>query len=132
MGIFANIHRIAASVIPMETIEYRMFKESIVNSLGNKTPTYSQWTQIKAHIQPGLITAFGSRALSEKDYKQNGLDFSRNYITLWCDGVDISTVANKDFPDQFSVRGNRYNVIQIADWLAYSGWKQIYCAEDKR
>lgn len=132
MGIFANIHRIASSVIPRETVMYRTFLSSSINSIGNRSPSYNEWISIKAHVQPGMITAFGSRALSEKDYKQNGLDFSRNYITIWCDGVNISTVNGKEFPDQFKVGDRTYNVIQIADWLAYSGWKQIYCVEDNR
>ena len=129
MSIFSNIHRIASRVIPRTDIEYRIAGASTTDAYGVRKSTYGAWTTIRAHVQPGIISSFGGKNIEERDYKDMGLDFSHRFITVWCDNIDISTLAKKDSADQIKVGNSIFNIIQVADWLDFSGWKRIFCEE---
>jgi len=129
MSIFTNIHKLACRMIPTVPIKYRLFSTKSVDSFGQYAPTYGAWTDARAHVQPGIVSAFGGKNIEEKDYKDLGLDFSHVFITIWISGVNLSTVARKDSPDQIQYDGKTFNVIHVANWLAYDGWKRIYCEE---
>jgi hypothetical protein len=60
-----------------------------------------------------------------------GLDFSRNYYTVYCDNIDVRTVCEQHSADQFMINGKVFNVIQTEDWeeFGYNGWKRCYCVE---
>lgn len=128
MSIFSNIHRIAARLVPRQTIEYRSVS-SAIGFGGVPSLVYGKWRKVRAHVQPGIISSFGGKNISEKDYKDIGLDFSRNYITMWASNADIATVAHRQNPDQIRVGGRIFNIIQRADWLEFSGWSRCYCVE---
>lgn len=129
MSLFSNILRMAARVIPRTTIEYRVSGSSTTNEYGIRTSSYGDWIPIRAHTNPGIISSFGGKNIEERDYKDMGLDFSHRFITVWCDGADIKTLVKKDSPDQIRIGTSVFNVIQIADWLDFNGWKRIYCEE---
>ena len=129
MSIFTNIHRIASKVIPTQKIKYRVAGNSTTDDYGIRKSTYGDWKDIRAHVAPGIISSFGGKNIEERDYKDMGLDFSHRFITVWCDNTDIKTLAKKDSPDQIMVGTSVFNIIQVADWLDFSGWKRIYCEE---
>lgn len=132
MSIFTNIHNMAASMIPRTRISYMKSEGSTISDSGIRTAKYSAPKTLLAHVQPGLVSSFGNKALSESEYGEMGLDFSRKHITLWCDNIDVNTVSDAEFPDRFIIDGSAYNAIKISDWLGFSGWKQIFCVEEKQ
>lgn len=129
MSIFSNVHRLASSVIPRRKIKYRKSKGAVINQFGVRTASYDEWTETIAHVQPGVIAAFGGKCVSERDYKDFGLDFSKMTMTVWLDDKDLSLMVHKDFPDQLMIDGKIFNIMQVSDWLEFSGWKRIFCEE---
>ena len=128
MSIFSNIHLIASRLIPRQAIEFRSATTEI-GYAGVPSLQYGKWKSVMAHVQPGIISSFGGKNISEKDYKDLGLDFSRNYITIWTSNADIATLAHKQNPSQVRVDGKIFNVIQRADWNVYNGWSRCFCVE---
>lgn len=129
MSIYRNIHRVASRMIPRDTIKYRKGLEMVVSDAGISKPTYGEWSSFKAHVQPGIISSFGGKNVSEKEYKDFGLDFSKRYYTIWFDDLDIKTNAKQRVPDQVELYGSVFNVIHVSDWLEYNGWKRCFCEE---
>lgn len=130
MSIFKNIHKIAMRMIPPQTIQYRVGGSSTISPAGRVESNYGEWIDIVANVQPGIIASFGGRNVSEKDYKDFGLDFSRSYVTIWTDNVNVSTVSHQDTADQIKIGTRIYNIIQRANWLEYNGWVRCYCEEE--
>lgn len=129
MSVYRNIHRVASRLIPQESIKYRKGLQIAVSDAGIPTATYGAWTAMLAHVQPGIISSFGGKNVSEKEYHDFGLDFSKRYFTIWFDDVDIKTNAKQNVPDQVQIYGSVFNVIHVSDWLEYNGWKRCYCEE---
>lgn len=129
MGWLNNIHKIASRIIPTQEIEWRKAGSSTTDQYGQRKSGYGAWTKIRAHVQPGVISSFGGKNVSEKVYDDFGLEFSHKHITVWVDGCDLTTMAKQDSPDQIKYRNCVYNIINVADWLDVDGWKRIYCEE---
>lgn len=129
MGFLNNIHRIASKIIPTRSIEWGRQGESFTDEYGCRKSGETVWSTVRAHVQPGIISSFGGKNIDEKDYKDFGLDFSHRHITIWIDGVDIHTVAQKGNPDKIRFDGKVFNVMHTADWLDFDGWKRCYCEE---
>lgn len=129
MGFLSNIHRMAAKVIPTRRIEWGEQGESYTDEYGRRKNGEIVWRAVKAHVQPGIISSFGGKNIDEKDYKDFGLDFSHRHVTIWLDGVNIHTVAEKSSPDKIRFDGRLFNVMHTADWLDFDGWKRCYCEE---
>lgn len=128
---FKSLHKLANRLIPRETIQYRTSKASTTNEYGVRSSNYSDnWISIRAHVMPGIISSFGGKNINARDYKDFGLDFSKNYYTVYTDDVNVQTLVHKDSPDQFMFHnGKIFNIIQTEDWLEYNGWKRCYCEE---
>jgi hypothetical protein len=131
MSIFTNLHKIASRIIPRQRIEWRKANDSVVSEYGVASSTYGDWTSILAHAMPGIISSFGGKNINERDYKDMGLDFSRNYYTVYADNIDVRTVCEQHSADQFRINGKVFNVIQTEDWeeFGYNGWKRCYCVQ---
>lgn len=131
MSIFTNLHKIANSIIPRQRIEWRKSGESFVDDYGQPASSYGEWQSILAHAMPGIISSFGGKNINERDYKEMGLDFSKNYYTVYVDDIDIRTVCEQRSADQFRINGKIFNVIQTEDWaeFGYNGWKRCYCVQ---
>ena len=123
-----NILNIAQSVIGTEPVEFRKCLGSTIEH-GQVIVSYSPWKSVRACVQPGIVSSFGGKNLSEKDYKEMGLDWTRTYYTIWLSGVDISTVQKRDSSDQVRFLGKTLNILQCANWLGLNGWKRCYCVE---
>ena len=129
MSLFANIHKRASRIIPRQKILYRTSSDSTTDSYGVRKSSYGDWVAIRAHVTPGIVSSFGGKNIEERDYKDMGLDWSHRFITIWCDDTDIKTLAKKDSPDQLKIGNSIFNIIQVADWIEFNGWKRIYCEE---
>jgi hypothetical protein len=131
MSIFTNLHRIANKLIPRQRIKWRKALDTVISEDGIAVSGYGEWNAILAHAMPGIISSFGGKNINERDYKDMGLDFSRNYYTVYCDNIDVRTVCEQHSADQFMINGKVFNVIQTEDWeeFGYNGWKRCYCVE---
>lgn len=131
MSIFTNLHRVANMIIPRQKIKWRKAGDTIVNEYGIPSTVFGPWSDAFAHVMPGIISSFGGKNINERDYKDLGLDFSKNYYTVYVDGIDVHTVCEQHSADQFMINGKVFNIIQTEDWDAfgYDGWKRCYCVQ---
>ena len=129
MSILASVHKIASSLIPRQGIEWRKFDANATSAAGRIEASYGSWQSILAHVQPGIISSFGGKNISEKDYKDLGLDFSRVFYTIWTDDTRLTSVAHQGSSDQIKIAGKIFNVIQVENWDEFNGWKRCYCEE---
>ena len=131
MSIFTNLHKIANRLIPRQRVQWRKALDTVISEDGIAVSGYGEWNAILAHAMPGIISSFGGKNINERDYKDMGLDFSRNYYTVYCDNIDVRTVCEQHSADQFMINGKVFNVIQTEDWeeFGYNGWKRCYCVE---
>ena len=83
------------------------------------------------YMEMANVYSFRCYVLFERDYKDMGLDFSRNYYTVYVDNIDVRTVCEQHSADQFRINGKVFNVIQTEDWeeFGYNGWKRCYCVQ---
>jgi hypothetical protein len=131
MSIFTNIHKLANRIIPRQKIKWRKAGDTTISEYGIAVSQYGEWMDIYAHAMPGIISSFGGKNINERDYKDMGLDFSKNYYTVYCDDIGARTVCEQHGADQFMINGKVFNIIQTEDWeeFGYNGWKRCYCVQ---
>lgn len=130
MGLrLGNLLERALRVIPRVAFEYRKFKGRTTNESGNVVQEYNEWIATSGMVQPGVISSFGGKNVSEDDYKDMGFDWSKRHLTVWCK-ADLDNIRDNVAPDQVRYLGRVYNVIRCSDWDDYDGWKRCYCVED--
>lgn len=131
MSIFSNLHRMANNIIPRQKIQWRKAGDATVSEYGVASAEYGAWQDVFAHVMPGIISSFGGKNINERDYQEMGLDFSKNYYTVYVDNIDVRTVCEQHSADQFKINGKVFNVIQTEDWeeFGYNGWKRCYCVK---
>lgn len=126
-----NILKSALSIIGSHTVKVRIATGVSVNDAGVPTVTYSEPIVVSGSVQPGIVSSFGGKNISEKDYKDMGLDWTRSYITVWIPDVGLNVIHDKKSADTVEFNGRIFNVIQCADWELQNGWKRCYCCERK-
>lgn len=126
-----NILKTALSVIGSHTVKIRIASGVTVSDAGIPTVSYSAPITVKGSVQPGIVSSFGGKNISERDYKDMGLDWTRSYITVWVPDVGLSVVHDRKSSDTVEFEGRIFNVIQCADWEVQNGWKRCYCVERK-
>ena len=126
-----NILKSALSIIGSHTVKIRIATGTAVNDAGVPTVTYSEPIAVSGSVQPGIVSSFGGKNISEKDYKDMGLDWTRSYITVWIPDVGLKPIHDRKSADTVEYNGRIYNILQLADWETQNGWKRCYCAERK-
>lgn len=124
-----NILVEALRLIPKSKFQYRLASKTITDEFGQRVNTYGDWINGIGIIQPGIVSSFGGRNVSEKDYKEMGLDISRSTITVWISDVHLSTVKGRSTPDQIKYDNRIWNIVQTSNWNQYNGWRYCYCQE---
>ena len=64
----SNVLTVAQNVIGTEPIEFRKCLGSTIEH-GQVIVSYSPWKSVRACVQPGIVSSFGGKNISEKDYK---------------------------------------------------------------
>lgn len=126
-----DILQTALRVIPKVKFQYRFFIERTINEFGQSVISYDDWQNVRGIVEPGVISSFGGKNIEEKDYKQFGLDASRDIITVWMSGIKVGTLTSKDCPDQVKYLGKVYNIVHVENWNSYNGWRRCFCEEAK-
>lgn len=129
-NLYRNMFDRATAIIPTQKIKYRLPAGRLVSASGRLTPIYSEWRTLKCVLEPGLVSSFASKNLSDKDYKRVGMDFSINSYTVWAKTDDIFPVHDGEAACQFQIFGKVYNVKQMEDWAMTDGWKRMYSELD--
>lgn len=122
-----NLLNIAMRTIGTNALEYRLYSGSTVNEFGKPSVSYGEWKGARASIQPGIVSSFGGKCISEKEYQELGLSWARTYVTVWVNNVELTTSENEEAADQIRINGKVYNVLQVENWLMQNGWKRCYC-----
>ena len=126
-----NILKSALSVIGSHTVKIRIATAAQLNDVGVPTVAYGDPITTRGSVQPGIVSSFGGKNISEKDYKDMGLDWTRSYITVWIPDVGLNVIHDRKSADTVEFNGRIFNVIQVADWELQNGWKRCYCVERK-
>ena len=126
-----NILKSALSIIGSHTVKIRIATGTAVNDAGVPTVTYGDPIVVSGSVQPGIVSSFGGKNISEKDYKDMGLDWTRSYITVWIPDVGLKPIHDRKSADTVEYNGRIYNILQSADWETQNGWKRCYCCERK-
>lgn len=130
-----NILNRAFHVIPKVKFKFRIANGVATDDFGQRSVDYGPWIDTEGMVQPGIVASFGSRNISEKEYKDFGLDFARGSITIWLSTNTIgtihgpSTIHGKESTDQVLWNDRIWNVVQVANWNEYNGWRRCYCEE---
>ena len=111
-----NILKSALSIIGSHTVKIRIATGTAVNDSGVPTVAYSDPIVVSGSVQPGIVSSFGGKNISEKDYKDMGLDWTRSYITVWIPDVCLKPIHDKKSTDTVEFNGRIFNVIQCSDW----------------
>lgn len=126
----SNLLMSALRVIPRNRFQFRHFIEGSISEVGIAVQQYEQtWTDGYGMVQPGIISSFGGKNVSEKEYHDLGMDFSRRSCTAWIRGANLHASVDKSSPDQIKWCNDIYNVIHVSDWEDYNGWQRVYCQE---
>ena len=126
-----NILKSALSIIGSHTVKVRIAAGVSVNDSGVPTVTYSDTIVVSGSVQPGIVSSFGGKNISERDYKDMGLDWTRSYITVWVPDVGLKPIHDKKSTDTVEYNGRIYNILQSADWETQNVWRRCYCCERK-
>lgn len=129
MSLHINIHKIASQLIRLDRLEWRRAGITEISDAGIARSVHGEWVSFRAHIQPGVVSSFGGACISEKDYKDIGLDWSHKFYTVWIDNTQVSSIAEMQTTDQFRFYGKIFNIIQIADWAEFDGWRRCFCEQ---
>lgn len=125
-----NILELALRVIPKNSFQYRHFLGGTPSDIGIVAQGYDEtWTNGYGLVQPGIISSFGGNNVSEKEYSDLGMDWSKRSCTVWVRNADLHASVNNNSPDQVKYQGRIYNVINVSDWEEYNGWQRVYCQE---
>ena len=131
-----NILNVAHRIIPPTKFKFRTVKEDTTNEFGQRITVYNDWVDTIGSVQPGIVASFGSKNISEKEYKDFGLDFAHGTITIWLSSDLLntihhapSTIHGRNSTDQVYWSNRIWNVVQVAGWNEYNGWRRCYCVE---
>jgi len=114
-----NILGLALSVITPQQLSYRRFVSRAANAAGVWNVKYSNPVQLRGSIQP----------VPRERYEQNGLDFQKNYVTIFV-SQNVIDISRDVTGDQFWYAGKLYQAESRTPWFQQDGWDAILCIEE--
>lgn len=136
MAKLGNLLKKALRVVPSEIFQYRKVVSVETNEIGNTIPTFSEWTDTRGSVQPGLTFSFNARGISSvidlKMAYKIGITQAKDLITVFTKDLDLVNTHFQEQPDQIKYNGRIFNIISVSNWLPYDSWKSLVCVEDTR
>lgn len=136
MAHLGNLLKQALRVVPDETFQYRKVTKVETNDIGNTIPTFSEWSDTRGSVQPGLTFSFNARGISSmielKMAYKIGITQAKDLITVFTQELDLVNTHFQEQPDQIKYDGRIFNIISVSNWLPYDAWKSLVCVEDTR
>ena len=114
----SNLLKKAFKVINKDPFIYRQFKSRTTNSIGIDVPEFEPDVDLKGGIQ----------AVPRRLYQQHGLDWKKNYITIY--SSDTIEGVNRDTSgDRVVFDGKLFQMLDENDWTPIDGWNGVMCVE---
>lgn len=109
----ANLLNFAFALIATETVQY--YRETGRNRQPNGVfvSTYAAAQQ---------IDDCSVQAVNKRNYQAIGLDFAKNYVTLYIPSLAFTVIARGKSGDVFEWNGRRYQLVGGVDWMGEDGW----------
>jgi hypothetical protein len=116
---FGNLHKLAASAIPQQTLELKRFDKRVLNDSGVWVNSYKSPETIKGSLQP----------MDSSTAKEHGLDTSKRYQQLRT-SAGIKQAGRDAAPDRVKYKGKAFDVVGAPeDWQAQDGWSMATLVE---
>jgi|SRR6478609_289577 len=113
-----NLLGMAMTVIAAQPFDYYAYVSRSNNALGLYETVYAE-----------PVTLYGSiQAVSRKAYQQQGLDYSKNYISIHV-SADVIDVTRDRTSDQVSWSNRRFQVIGEDAWFNIDGWVALIAVQ---
>lgn len=110
----SNLLNQALSLIAAQPVMLRRFTGRTVNSIGEYVNTWAAGVAIVGSVQ----------AVPQRMYEQLGLDWNRDYVTLYTSEQVIE--VNRDGTGDRLVYGGRHYLCEsLTDWYGQDGWNAV-------
>ena len=106
-----NILAQAMTLIPPQSCLYYKYLSRTADDLGILTNTYDTAVTIRASIQ----------AVNRSVYEQNGLDFSKKYVTIFSQ-TPFTDIDRDISSDKVVIGSETFQLLNRMDWQGYDGW----------
>lgn len=114
----SNLLKLAATVISQQEFIWHQFSARTTDARGIDIPSYSAPVTLKGSIQ----------AVPRKAYKSNGLDYKKNYITIYCD-TPVTGIERDSSGDRIEFNGKFFQALDENDWHPIDGWSGVMFAQ---
>lgn len=72
-----------------------------------------------------------AQPLSNKLYKDYGLDFQKRYMRFFLSSNALALENSNVSPDRITYEGTTWIVISVKQWYLYDGWNEIIAIAEK-
>lgn len=100
--------------------QFLRFIKSDIDDMGRDIPQFEKPVLLTGSVQP----------LSNRMYVQLGLDFNRNYKTVFCPAL-IQSITEKLQPDRIVYDNRTYEVVEDKNLYQTNGWTKVLVVEIK-
>ena len=111
---FNNLHALAATVIPQQSMSWIRFKENSENAMGVTVPVYYDPETITGSLQP----------MDAQDVAKLGLSIRSEHATLHT-SADVKPAKKGEQPDRIIYAGRTFEPVAITNWSAQDGWRNL-------
>lgn len=109
-----NLFGMAMSVLPKQQAVLYRWQGRQTNAVGLDVDNYAPGENFTGSIQ----------AVDRARYERLGLDAAKSYITVFTD-VTIDDVTRTKNPDHIGWQGERYEILNRADWTVLAGFNGV-------
>jgi hypothetical protein len=108
----------ALRLIAPQTIDYYASTGRVTNSIGLDVPSFAD---------PVTLANVSVQPVDKTKYEALGLDFGKNYVTLYIQQGVISIQRGEEGGDEFIYDGVRYHLTGNTNWKPQDGWNGAIC-----
>ena len=107
----SNLLAFAFSMITPQPFGYEPFLGRVNNAVGLYESSYGELQTLMGSIQ----------AVSRRVYQDYGLDFQKNYVTIYV-SKNVIDVTRDTSGDRATINGRLFQIISQTDWFNIDGW----------
>lgn len=114
----SNLLALALSAIRPQTLQLRAFVSRTENETGDTVATFATAVNFQGSMQP----------VDKQLYQRLGLNFAKNYSTLWVFG-SVQPVARDRDGDIVIFGGKTWQCESDRDWSGVGEYRKVLCIE---
>ena len=119
---FSGLLSRALNLIRRTPVEYLKFA-GVKSEGGLDIPQYAEPVSVSDAIAQPLNNAV---------YKELGLDFQKEYFTVWVKEDALALEGGgREYPDRLVFHGKTWIIEKVRRWHEYDGWNEIICVAQK-